>query len=120
MNLVKSRAIALALVAAATTLAACDKKPGTRTALAPSPSAQVIGTTPAPPTGDPPGTTPVTAPSQANEMSKAVESNSMPLPGQPNDHSNVAPKPSEDARTTEVLKSTEVAKQANNGTEERK
>ena len=118
MNLLKSRAIALALVAAGVSLAACDKKPGTRTALAPSPSAQVIGTTPAPPTGDPPGTTPVTA--QSNEMSKTVESNSMPLPGQPNDHSNVAPMPSEDARTKEVLKSPEAAKQANNGTEERK
>ena len=116
MNLVKSRAIALALVAAAATLAACDKKPGTRTALAPSPSAQVIGTTPAAPTGDPPGTTPVTT--QTGEMSKAVESNSMPLPGQPNDHSNVAPLPSQNSDSQHVLKSTAAAAQANNGTKD--
>jgi len=115
MNLVKSRAIALALVAAAASLAACDKKPGTRTALSPDPSAQVIGKEPAPPTGDPPGTTPVA--SNSSEMSKAVESNSMPLPGQPNDHSNVAPLPSQNADTQHVLKSTAAADQANNGPE---
>jgi hypothetical protein len=37
----------------------------------------------------------------------------MPLPGQPNDHSNLARKPSENAETTEVLKSTAEAKNAN-------
>jgi hypothetical protein len=60
---------------------------------APSPSAVVIGTAPAQPTGDPPGTTPVA--SQTTEVTKSVESNSMPQPGQPNDHSNVAPMPSQ-------------------------
>jgi hypothetical protein len=65
---------------------------------------------PAPPTGDPPGTTPVAT---SQEVSKAVESSAMPLPGQPNDHSNVAAKPSENAETQEVLKSVDVAKKAN-------
>jgi hypothetical protein len=80
-----------------------------------SPSAQVIGVEPAAPTGDPAGTTPVANASTTNEMSKSVESQSMPLPGQPNDHSNVAAKPSENAETKEVLKSTEEAKNANSG-----
>jgi hypothetical protein len=95
-------------------VAACDRQhhATTRTA-AVSPSAQVIGTTPAPPTGDPPGTTPV---ADSGEVSKAVESKSMPLPGQPNDHSNLASKPSENAETIDVLKSTEAAKKANSGT----
>ena len=118
MTPMNSRVIAVAMLAAAGSLAACDHKPGTRTALAPDPSAQVIGVQPAAPSAsEPPGVTPVTA--QTTEVSKAVESTSMPLPGQPNDHSNVAPLPSEDARTKEVLKSPEAAKQANNGTEER-
>jgi hypothetical protein len=51
-------------------------------------------------------------------MSKAVESNSMPLPGQPNDHSNVAPLPSQNSDSQHVLKSTAAAAQANNGTKD--
>jgi hypothetical protein len=93
---------------------ACDRRHDatTRTAAA-SPSAQLIGTPPAPPTGDPPGTTPV---ADSSDMSKAVESKSMPLPGQPNDHSNLASKPSQNAETADVLKSTEAARNANSGT----
>jgi hypothetical protein len=116
MTHVNSRVVAVAAFAAVAMLAACDKKPGTRTALAPDPSAQVIGVAPANPTGDPPGTTPVSA--NATEVSKPVESNSMPLPGQPNDHSNVAPLPSQNADSQHVLKSTEAASQANNGTKD--
>ena len=94
-----------------TGLAACDRhRDVTSHAADVSPSAQLIGVEPAPPTGDPPGTTPV---SGASEVGKAVESNSMPLPGQPNDHSNLAKKPSENAETQEVLTSTESAKSAN-------
>ena len=58
-------------------------------------SAVVIGVAPADPTGDPPGTTPVA--NNATEVSKAAESTAMPLPGQPNDHSNLAPNPSQKA-----------------------
>jgi hypothetical protein len=55
----------------------------------------VIGTAPGQPTGDPPGTTPVSA--NTTEVSKTAEQQSMPLPGQPNDHSNLAPNPSQKA-----------------------
>ena len=81
-----------------------------------SPSAVVIGTAPAQPSGaEPPGTTPVSNVNTNSEMSKSVESNSMPLPGQPNDHSNVAPKPSQTADSVDSLKSPAAAAQANNG-----
>jgi hypothetical protein len=109
---VAARVIAVTFVIAG--IAACDRsrEVTTRTAAA-SPSAQLIGTTPAPPTGDPPGTTPV---AQSTEVSKSVETTSMPLPGQPNDHSNLASKPSENAETIGVLKSPAEAKTANSGT----
>jgi hypothetical protein len=81
-----------------------------------SPSAVVIGTAPAQPGGaEPPGTTPVTSVNTNSEMSKSVESQSMPLPGQPNDHSNVAPTPSQAAGSADSLKSPAAAAQANNG-----
>jgi hypothetical protein len=109
---VAARVIAVTFVIAG--VSACERNRDVTTRAADvSPSAQVIGTTPAAPTGDPAGTTPVAT---TTEMSKTVESNSMPLPGQPNDHSNLASKPSENAETTEVLKSTEAAKSANSGT----
>lgn len=115
--LVGARVIALSFVLAGAT--ACgDRLSNTSSktppAQAASPSAVVIGTAPAQPSGDPPGTTPV-ASANTNEMSKSVESNSMPLPGQPNDHSNVAPKPSQAAEGADSLKSTEAAKNANAG-----
>ena len=106
-----ARVLAIMFVLAGAT--ACDRRDVTSHAAEVSPSAQVIGTEPAPPTGDPAGTTPVSNEASTNEMSKAVESNSMPLPGQPNDHSNLASKPSENAETVGVLKSTEEAKKAN-------
>lgn len=78
----------------------------TTTAPAVPSSGNLIGTPPAPPTrpeGAPPETTPVasenvlretpqtTASSDAQtEISKTDETQRMPLPGQPNDHSNVA------------------------------
>ena len=110
-NSVAARVIAVTFVIAG--ISACDRHHdlGSHSA-APSPSAKLIGTVPASPTGDPPGTTPV---SSVSEVSKAVETQSMPLPGQPNDHSNLASKPSENAETSEVLKSTAVAKGANGG-----
>jgi hypothetical protein len=52
------------------------------------PSAVVIGTAPAAPSGDPPGTTPVADASR--QVSKEAEQAAMPLPGQANDHSNDA------------------------------
>jgi hypothetical protein len=88
MNLEHSRAIAMALIASAAMLGACDKKPGARTALAPDPSAQVIGTPPAPPTGDPPGTTPVSA--NTTTITKDEETTKKPQEGDNHSYSSVA------------------------------
>jgi hypothetical protein len=94
-----ARVVALAFVI--TGLAACgDRLSDTHAGKTPkapdaSPSAVVIGTAPAQPSGDPPGTTPVSG--GTTEVTKSVESHSMPQPGQPNDHSNVAPMPSQKA-----------------------
>ena len=118
-TLVGARVLALSFVLAGATACgdrannASNKTPPSSAA---SPSAVVIGTAPAQPTGaEPPGTTPVTNVNTNSEMSKSVESNSMPLPGQPNDHSNVAPKPSQAAEGADALKSPAAAAQANNG-----
>ena len=121
---VGARVVALSFVIAG--LAACgerlsDTSSKTPKPTAASPSAVVVGQAPAEPQPDPAtvGSTGNTAqtqtPSGTTELSKSVESGAMPLPGQPNDHSNVAPKPSQSAESTEVLKSPEAAKQANNG-----
>ena len=61
--------------------------------------------------GDPPGTTPIAA--NTTEVSKSVEASSMPLPGQPNDHSNLASTPSQRAETADVNASPAKAATAN-------
>jgi hypothetical protein len=91
----KPRVTALVAVLAMAGLAACDRHRDADPVTKADPSAVVIGTAPAEPSGDPPGTTPVS--SSTTEISKSVEHNSMPLPGQPNDHSNLAPHPSQKA-----------------------
>ena len=64
------------------------------------------------PTGDPPGTTPVaSAPHDRGDASRS--SGAMPQPGQPNDHSNLAPKPSQKA--DEMATTAEEGKAANDG-----
>lgn len=121
---VGARVVALTFVAAG--LAACgerlsDTASKTPKPMAASPSTVVIGQAPAEPLPDAPvvgstGNTPQTqTPPGTTEVSKSVESNSMPLPGQPNDHSNIAPKPSQHTDGQDALKSTAAAKQANNG-----
>lgn len=97
-------------------LAACgerisDTRSGTPKPVAASPSAVVIGQAPAEPTGDPPGTTPVAG--GTTEVTKSVEDKAMPQPGQPNDHSNVAPKASQKAQ--EIARTPEEGKAANDG-----
>jgi len=88
MSLMNSRTcIALAFLVA-TGVTACDRKAGTRTALAPDPSTQVIGVTPAAPTGDPPGTTPVS--SNTTEVTKAEASSTKPSEGDNHSHSSLA------------------------------
>ena len=113
-----ARVVALTFVIAG--LTACGDRLANPTAKAPtvaaaSPSAVVIGTTPGQPTADPPGTTPVS--SDTTEVTKSVESAAMPQPGQPNDHSNLAAKPSQ--KSEEIAKTPEEAKSANDGKTER-
>jgi len=90
MNLVNSRTCIAVAFALAAGLAACDRKANTevRTALAPDASAQVIGVKPADPTGDPPGTTPVSA--DTTTISKQVETAKKPQEGDNHSHSSLA------------------------------
>jgi hypothetical protein len=92
----KPQLSALLAVLAMAGLAACDRHRDADPLAKADPSAVVIGTVPAEPSGDPPGTTPVSS-SNTTEISKDVEQRAMPLPGQPNDHSNLAPNPSQKA-----------------------
>ncbi len=80
MNSAKSRICVALAFAFAVGVAACDRKVGAkaRTALAPDASAQVIGKEPAPPTGDPPGTTPVA--SDTTTVTKDEETTKKPQP----------------------------------------
>jgi hypothetical protein len=84
-------AVALGAALALLGLAACDRAShnATNAATTPEASTQVIGVTPAAPTGDPAGTTPVDGPQ--SDLRKKTESEKMPLEGQPNSHSSVAP-----------------------------
>ena len=113
-NKAGARVLAMAFLIAG--LTACgdrlaDTRSKTPEPTAASPSAVVIGTAPAQPTGDPPGTTPVAG--STTEVTKPVESASMPQPGQPNDHSNVAPMPSQ--KSGEIAKTPEQADNATAG-----
>lgn len=110
------RVIALTFVLAG--LTACGERLSNTTSRTPAATAAdastvVIGTAPAQPSGDPPGTTPVAG--NASDVSKPVESRSMPLPGQPNDHSTLAPIPAQATAGSDALKSPESAKPANTG-----
>ena len=109
-----ARVLAMMFVVAG--LAACsDRISNTHSKAAPAnptdASAVVIGTAPAQPTGDPPGTTPVAG--DTSDVSKSVESKAMPQPGQPNDHSNVAPLPSQ--KSGEIAQTEASGKAANAG-----
>jgi hypothetical protein len=109
-----ARALAAAFLIAG--LSACgerlsDTRVKAPEAIKPSPSAVVIGQVPAAPTGDPAGTTPVS--SGTTEVTKPVEDKAMPQPGQPNDHSNEAPMPSQKAGG--MAKTPEEGKAANSG-----
>jgi hypothetical protein len=102
---------------AALALTACEKRLDTSKTTAPEKlaaagtSGNLVGTPPAPPTA-PEGTEttpidpnkPLTETAQttssadaSKELTKGEESTKMPLPGQPNDHSNVDPNPSQKA-----------------------
>ena len=88
---VGARVIALAFVIAGA--AACDSVSHTssRTPAQPATtgSAQVIGTAPAQPSGDPPGTTPVDP--HTTDVTKQEESTSKPQEGDDHSYSTVSP-----------------------------
>ncbi len=83
------RAAGVAAAIAFAGLAACERHsdvpPGPST---PDPSANLIGTPPAPPTGDPPGTTPVSA--NTTEVTKKEETEQKPQEGDDHSYSTVA------------------------------
>lgn len=113
-----ARVVALMFVIAG--LSACGDRLSNTTAKTPranaaSPSAVVIGTAPGQPGGETTGTTAVA--SNTTEVTKSVESVVMPQPGQANDHSNEAAKPSQKAE--EIAKTPEEGKRANDGKPER-
>lgn len=78
-----------ALALAALSLAACDRHAGVQHSAAADPSAVVIGTTPAAPTGDPPGTTPVDP--GTTSVTKKEETEQKPQEGDNHSYSSLAP-----------------------------
>ena len=83
----------LAAVAALAALAACDREPRGTASATPARSEQTIDVQPAPPTGDPPGTTPVAG--DQSDLTKAQSQSQMPLEGQNHSYSSVAPNQSQ-------------------------
>jgi hypothetical protein len=100
MNLMNTpRGSALVAAAVVIALAACDPHPDSvRQAAKADPSAIVIGTAPAPPSGDPPGTTAIDPGTTDTPNPQAAT----PLPGQVNDHSTLAGAPSQRAGTSQA------------------
>ena len=96
----RARPVAQALflataIVAAVGLAACGERTNTTTTQAgeaakPESSAVVIGQAPAPPSGDPPGTTPVAG--NTSEISKSEERTQQPQEGDNHSYSTLAPK----------------------------
>lgn len=76
-------------------LAACDRGGGGPPAATPDPSAQTINVPAAAPTGDTPGTTPVTG--NESDLTDGQSRSQMPLEGQNHNYSSVAPQQSQKA-----------------------
>ena len=105
MNIVNIQrcAAAITILAALSAVGCTDKGASPSKVQAPpataadiDPRSKVLGVHPAGPTKETPATT---SPAKS-EISKAQESNAMPLPGQANDHSTLSPQPSQKAGTT--------------------
>jgi hypothetical protein len=90
MNDTLRTAAALGATLALFTLAACDRESRTASnaTTKPDASAQVIGVQPAPPSGDPAGTTPVDG--KDSGVSKQAESTQRPLEGDNHSYSSVS------------------------------
>lgn len=88
---ISSIAAAVAALVAVAGITACHHESTNKVATAPSapsPSGQLIGTPPAPPTGDTPQTTPVTA--NTKEITKTDETTQKPQEGDNHAYSSVA------------------------------
>jgi hypothetical protein len=85
------RTAALAVALCATAFGASGARdPDVKYPAGASPSAMLIGTPPAPPTGDPPGTTPVS--SDTTQVGKAEETRAKPQEGDGDSHFTLASK----------------------------
>jgi hypothetical protein len=80
---------ALAAAGFIAALAACDRQPHASASTTPQPSEQTVNVQPAPPTGDPPGTTAVDG--KQSDVSKEAESTQKPQEGDNHSYSTVAP-----------------------------
>jgi len=96
---------ALALAA----LAACDRQPHGTASATPEASEQTVGVKAAPPTGEPPGTTPVDG--NQSEITKSDESTRMPQEGDNHSYSSVAPRSAQKAGGVDPLQATPERKQ---------
>ena len=90
MKTLERAAAVLGAALALGSLAACDRGPDGVPSAAPDPSARTLNVEPAPPTGDPPGTTPVTG-KRESDLSEGQKQTQMPLEGQNHSYSSVAP-----------------------------
>jgi hypothetical protein len=111
-NKVAARVIALAFVVAG--VAAChdrisDVSSGTPAAAPVDASAKVIGTAPANPTGDPPGTTPI-AP-HTSDVTKQEESTAKPQEGDNHSYSSVSPDNKQKSESQDAQQQPERSKQ---------
>jgi hypothetical protein len=96
-----ARSAACLAILALSGLAACDSHHDVvRQGVAPDPSAVVVGTAPAAPTGDPPGTTAVDP--GTTDIAALPQQVPTPLAGQANDHSNLSSVPSQRSGTTQA------------------
>ena len=103
MNIKRYISVATFTLLAAVSAACTDKSAAPPNASAPigsaaenDPRAKVLGVGPGEPVKETAGTTS----SAKSDVSKAQESNAMPLPGQANDHSTLSPKATQKPATT--------------------
>jgi hypothetical protein len=102
MNFLNSaRSAASVAIVALSGLAACDSHHDVvRQGVAPDASTVVIGTAPAAPTGDPPGT--IAVDPGTTDVAALPQQVATPLAGQANDHSNLSSVPSQRAGTSQA------------------
>jgi hypothetical protein len=104
------RAIAaLGAVALVATLAGCDRGAHGTASATPQPSEQTVNVPAAAPTGDPPGTTPVTG--NQSEVSKHAESTRMPQEGDNHSYSTDSPTAPQKANAANPIQNTPERKQ---------